>query len=102
MVGDFDGDGVPDILWSDASTGANTVWYLHNLGGATLVQSMPSVPLGFKAAATGDYDSDGNTDIVWFNPDTGATLQWLMMGRGNSPVVNDLGTLGSEWFLPRQ
>src|SRR5262249_40328059 len=39
-------------------------------------------------------------DITWFNPDTGSAFQWLMNGRGQAPTINNLGTLGSAWFIP--
>jgi hypothetical protein len=38
-VADFNGDGKPDIIWRNAATGQNTVWYMNGsttIGGASL------------------------------------------------------------------
>jgi YVTN family beta-propeller protein len=102
-IGDFDGDGVADVLWVDQSTGTTSIWYMNaDPTALPAVQSPPSVPAGFTAAASGYYNHDNRADVVWFNPSTGSAMQWLMTGRTSAPIVNDLGTYGSSWFLPRQ
>ena len=30
-TGDFNGDGKPDILWRNTTTGANAVWYMNGV-----------------------------------------------------------------------
>jgi hypothetical protein len=42
-IADFDGDGKPDILWRNTSTGANAVWYMD---GVTLIDiaDLPALP----------------------------------------------------------
>jgi hypothetical protein len=100
-VGDFDGDGASDLLWRDVATGANDIWYMNGTA-VSATQVMPSVAAGYEAAAAVDFDADGKTDLLWHLPSTGALTQWLMQGRGVAPVVNDLGAIGSGWFLPGQ
>jgi FG-GAP repeat len=35
-VADFNGDGVPDILWENNSTRQKTIWYMGGSGWATM------------------------------------------------------------------
>ncbi|MEO8346095.1 MAG: S8 family serine peptidase [Betaproteobacteria bacterium] len=101
-VGDFDGDGMADLLWRDDPSGANTLWYMN---GTTLSvsEAMPVMPTGWEAGAKGDFNSDGKADLLWLLPSaSGQLTQWLMNGRGNAPTVNNLGNVGSNWFLPGQ
>jgi subtilisin family serine protease len=107
-VGDFDGDGIADMIWVDPATGATDVWYLNqgpwNVTGGVVsaMQAMPAMTVGFLPAASVDFNSDGKKDVLWFNQTTGAASQWLMMGRGNAPVQNSLGIIGNTWFVPNQ
>jgi hypothetical protein len=46
-VGDFNGDGYPDLLWRHTTLGLNAVWYLQN---ALVVSTTWIQPLGATAA----------------------------------------------------
>ncbi|HET7127047.1 MAG TPA: VCBS repeat-containing protein [Lysobacter sp.] len=73
-VGDFDGDGRSDILWRDASTGANSIWRSGNVATRLKIASVPN--LDWKIAAIGDYDGDGRSDILWRNMRSGVNVIW--------------------------
>jgi hypothetical protein len=77
--GDFNGDGNPDILWRNASTGQNLVWYMNGttVAGTALIDSCD---LNWKIVGTGDFNNDGRIDILWRDPTTGQNLVWLMNG----------------------
>jgi len=84
-VHDFDGDGVPDILWRNPSTGANALWYMQNNG--TSIKSaagMPYCELAWQVAGVADFDGDGVPDILWRNPSTGANALWYMQSNGTA------------------
>ena len=78
-VGDFNGDGKPDILWRNTSTGQNAVWYMN---GVTLigVDSANSSHQNWIIVGVGDFNGDGKPDILWRNTTTGQNAVWYMNG----------------------
>jgi hypothetical protein len=95
-VGDFDGNGVGDILWlSDVNE--ISLWLFE--GG--FQWTSPSVNLdlgaGWSLAAAADLDGDGRSDIISRHTD-GAVRVWRMQGLtilGTTTV----GTMSSDWVL---
>jgi len=78
-AGDFNGDGVMDLLWWDPDTGELSIWYLNS--GA--VQSVGSPGQGLDIGQwllvnTGDFNNDGVCDLLWWNPESGAAAIWYM------------------------
>jgi hypothetical protein len=85
---DFNGDGSPDILWRDYSTGRNYVWFMDGTKrmGTAELESLPD--LSWRIVGTGDFNRDGSTDILWRNYSTGKNMVWLMNRTSRSSVVN--------------
>jgi len=72
-AGDFNGDGVPDLVWQNDTTNQVTVNYFGGSGGATLIgwnylypQGIP----GWHVVAVADFNSDAVPDVVWMKDDT--------------------------------
>jgi serralysin len=59
-VGDFDGNGVSDILWRSVN-GDNAIWYDGNAPGAWIA----AVDTSWNVAGIGDFDGDRRSDILW-------------------------------------
>ncbi len=86
-IGDFNGDGISDILWDNGSatpvlwemSGTGTVIGAAALGGAYGAQVLP----GYHIAGVGDFNGDGDADILLAantpNPDSPAVI-WFMNG----------------------
>jgi hypothetical protein len=77
-VGDFSGDGHPDLVWQNATSGAVMIWGMQGTTYATsyTVQGTASDP--WYIAARGDYNGDGRLDLVWRNKTTGEDVQWYL------------------------
>ena len=113
-TGDFNGDGMTDIIWSATSNGQVQVllWFMN---GATQIGGGPPVPPGsstplipptpWTIAGTGDFNGDGFSDIVWVQSITlscgrhqSQVVLWFLSGTtvigGGSP-----GTVDPSWIL---
>jgi len=80
-TGDFDGDGMEDILWRHAATGQNAIWLMNGTtvkAGSALIS--PVTDLNWKIAGTGDFNKDGKSDILWRNQSSGQNAIWMMNG----------------------
>jgi hypothetical protein len=73
--GDFDGNGLDDLLWRNSATGANKVW---KAASSATTQGVATVAdPNWTIAGTGDFNGDGKTDVLWRNVYTGANTIWL-------------------------
>jgi hypothetical protein len=88
---DFNGDGVPDIVWENTTTSQVIVWYMGGSGGATLESanwiSEGGEP-GWQVVAAADFNGDGVPDIVWENTATSQVIVWYMGGSGGATLEN--------------
>ena len=77
---DHDGDGKSDILWRNAATGENYVFFMD--GRAIRYEGFlrDVSDLYWKIVGVGDFNGDGRSDILWRNSSTGANYVWLMNG----------------------
>ena len=110
---DFNGDGKPDILWHNESTGETQIWHLDGAsrvsratvdaardGGGHLIQ------LPWSIVGSGDFNRDGMADLVWHNQSTGETQVWFMdrasrIGRATVDANRDGGghLVGLPWRI---
>jgi len=77
---DFNGDGKPDILWLNASTGEILVWFMDGTKqvGSASIGTMPDP--NWRIVGSGDINRDGKPDILWRNTATGQNSVWFMDG----------------------
>ena len=110
-TGDFDGDGISDILWRDTATSTMRVWLMESgtkvkQGGDLLIQDgtgqAQSRQSQWVIGATGDIDGDGSTDIVWRNTTSGEVVLWFMNGNTVAKETNLLApgvSVGADWKI---
>jgi hypothetical protein len=98
-IGDFDGNGSSDILFTDTS-GNVGIWLMEtnpNLVKILSTKVLGTVPPQWSVAQTGDYSGNGKADILWID-NTGNVAAWMMNGTTISSVLN-YGNIGTTFAI---
>ncbi len=80
VPGDFDGNGTSDLVWRNASTGQNVVWFMNQTTFVSQTVLSGVADTAWQIVATGDFNADGKPDLVWRNASTGQNVVWFMSG----------------------
>lgn len=91
--GDYNGDGVSDILWHNLATGANSIWRSANKANYQGVASVTDTQ--WQVAGVGDFNGNGQSDILWHNPATGASSIWRSANKAGYQSVASVTDL--QW-----
>lgn len=95
-LGDFNGDGVPDILWREETTGGLVTHLMSRASrtlGAPLIIGVPPEG-GWQVAMLDDYNGDGRTDLLMRNEVSGALMYYFLSGHiviGSQPGAKEYG-----------
>jgi hypothetical protein len=96
-TGDFDADGVSDILWRN-SGGGISMWLMNSNGTIKSSVGLGSLSItDWTVAETGDFDGDGKSDILWRHS-SGAIALWLMNGGALGSALG-VGFLTNDWQI---
>jgi hypothetical protein len=100
-VGDFFGNGITDILWTNSTGGdvQTDIWELDSNGQwVASVQPGPH-PGGFNVVGVGNVSGEGMSDILWQNTSTGDVEEWVIR-HGQWFGTVDLGVHpGTGWTV---
>ena len=102
-IGDFNGDGQPDILWQHQTTGTLSAWLMNGTNLATLATVTPGVvsDTNWKIVGIADFNNDGQPDILWQHQATGSLSAWLMNGTSLAALatVTPGGVSDTNWKI---
>jgi len=79
--GDFDGNGVRDLVWQNSITGQVYIMLMSSptaVKSGAVIYTEPNT--NWKIVATGDMNGDGKTDLIWWNKTTGQVYAMLVNG----------------------
>ena len=92
-VGDFDGNGLSDVLLHNQSSGEVGAWLLQSGGAANGWKTMGGAPATmWKVVGVGDYDGNGLSDVLLHNQTSGDVGAWLLQPAG---VPNGWRSMGN-------
>ncbi len=92
-AGDFNGDGIPDIIVASQSDNDVTVLLGHANGTFTAAPGSPyATGLDTVAVASGDFNNDGKLDIVAVNHDSQTVS--ILLGNGNGTFQSAVNVTG--------
>lgn len=91
--GDMTGDGKPDIVWRNRTTGQNAIWVMNGTAVTNTIDLPGLVNSNYYIQGTADMNNDGVTDIIWRNQSTGANAIWLLNASGLVASTVDLPAL---------
>ncbi len=90
---DFDGDGKSDLLWHNATTGANRLWLAAD---SARRQILTGAGAAWHLAGSGDFNHDGKSDLLWHNDGTGAGVIWYS---GNYATRMTMPVVDTNWHI---
>ncbi len=77
---DFNFDARPDLVWRNAATGENGIWFTTGTTRAGTAVLPTVADVNWQLAATADVNGDGMADLIWRNRSTGQNAVWFMNG----------------------
>jgi RHS repeat-associated protein len=77
---DFNHDTKPDLVWRNAATGQNVVWFMNDTVATGFAVLTAVTDTNWRIVGVADFNSDGRPDLVWRNASTGENLIWFFDG----------------------
>jgi hypothetical protein len=95
---DFNADGIADVLWRNAATGANSIWLSANSATGQAITNVSNRDweiVGVGWFTDGFFGADDVSDLLWRNKRTGANVIWLS---GDHTTQKSIAAVpGQDW-----
>ena len=90
ILGDYNGDGLTDILTYNPGVGDDSLWYATGNTSDPYFDKLEAFTEDgtYDQLITGDYNGDGFTDILAYNPGLGMDALWFGSGSTGDPFFN--------------
>jgi hypothetical protein len=100
-IGDFNGDGNPDVVWQDPVSGAAQVWFMGGPGGNVVMGAATiTVANSWRIVSVADFNQDGNPDLLWQDPVSGYAQIWYMGGSQGTAIIGAATlTKSNSWHI---
>ncbi|HEY4300084.1 MAG TPA: FG-GAP-like repeat-containing protein [Candidatus Didemnitutus sp.] len=99
VAGDLNGDGVPDLVWQNTTTGDNAFWTIQNLANTGTDPYLARITPSWRIAGRGDFNGDGSNDLVWENTVTGDRAVWFLSGTSFGGSTAYLAMVPPPWRI---
>jgi hypothetical protein len=99
VVGDFDGNGLADVIWYTPGVTLHWRWSFTTTGISVSTVSLD----GYYLPIPGDFTGDGREDIFWYNPKGASSVVWRATAGGGfdgemyDNVAHGLSNAGSPY-----
>ncbi|MFH7241963.1 MAG: CARDB domain-containing protein [Spirulina sp.] len=95
---DFNGDSRPDILWRNAATGLNDVWFMGGTHNTQLLSStgVSTFDKNWDIKGISDFNGDDRPDILWRHKTTGQNILWFMGGTNNTQNLSNTNLISVD------
>jgi hypothetical protein len=100
-VGDITGDGKPELIWQNVSTGRVGAWELQPDGTFDNAFLVRDISMGnWTLVGAADVNKNQRAELIWFNPSSGTSALWFLQEDGtfdSAQIIRD--TNMSAWTL---
>jgi glucose/arabinose dehydrogenase len=79
-LGDFDGDGKPDLVWHNRASLVVEAWLMNGMTRLSVLPLPAASDPSWEIAGVGDFNKDGWPDVVWRQPASGTSFVLYMQG----------------------
>jgi hypothetical protein len=97
-TGDFDSDGVTDLVWRNLTSGENRIWLMNSNNTIRVNAQLPTVAAnsGWRVVGAADFTGEGKPDLLWRNSTNGSNVIWKMNGVNFQQILTLAPNIGTD------